>query len=104
MKYFPRNEPTHLSFSLSFDLSEDQPDVSLRIELDYTPARPAPFCDDPSSSLFSDPGDPAEIDGLEIYREDTNESLFSKDARIPPSLLDRIYDKAEEEYQKERRF
>lgn len=105
MKYFPRNQSIHLSFSLSFDLSEDQPDTPLRIELDYTPPRPPPPCSNPSSPLYSDPGDPAEIEDLRVFQEETNEELYTFGTHlIPSSLLDRIYDKAYEEYLKEGRF
>lgn len=33
------------------------------IELDVTPPRPAPFCQNHDSPAFSDPGDPGEVDG-----------------------------------------
>ena len=35
----------------------------LEIEYQISPGRPAPVCSNPSSPLFSDSGDPAEIDG-----------------------------------------
>ena len=39
-------------------------EVELELELDYTPLRPAPACQDPDSPRFSDSGDAEEFEIL----------------------------------------
>ena len=41
--------------------------LDIEIDVDYTPARAAPYCTNPDSPAFSDPGDPGECELLAIY-------------------------------------
>ncbi len=40
----------------------DAEDIRVAIEADYSPERPAPFCQNPSDPRYSDSGDPEEIE------------------------------------------
>lgn len=41
--------------------------LELEVECVFTPGRPAPPCQDPSSPTFSDCGDSEEIDDMHVY-------------------------------------
>lgn len=41
------------------------PNCGEEIECEYSPGRPAPFCQNHDSPAFSDPGDPEELDIVE---------------------------------------
>jgi hypothetical protein len=41
--------------------------VDVEVECVFTPGRPAPACQNPSSPAFSDCGDPEEIDDLHVF-------------------------------------
>lgn len=37
-----------------------------KVQADYTPERPAPFCNNHDSPAFSDPGDPMDLEIIEV--------------------------------------
>ena len=41
------------------------PECGQLVDVDFTPERPAPFCQNHDSPSFSDPGDPVEVDAPE---------------------------------------
>jgi len=41
----------------------------------YTPPRPAPHCSDPDHPSYSDPGDPEDLDVLELHCADCGSKL-----------------------------
>ena len=70
--------------------------IDCTISADYTPDRPAPFCQDHDNPHFSDTGDPAILDnicielaGVDIY------DYLSED--ILDIIRDRIIEEAENE-------
>lgn len=54
--------------------------------IDYTPARPAPSCSNPSDPAYSDSGDPEEIDFV-LYLEDSAGNI-----QVVPDSLSILYE------------
>ena len=66
-----------MKFKKTFNL-----DLELIVDvIDYTPARPAPACSNPSDPAYADPGDPAEIEFV-LYLQDEDGKMHI----IPDSL------------------
>ena len=42
------------------------PSCSATVDVQYEPGRPAPYCQNPSSPAYSDPGDPGDLDMPEV--------------------------------------
>jgi hypothetical protein len=55
----------------SYDFGEDLGELKVQVVAKFTPGRPAPPCSNPNSPLFSDSGDPAEIEIEEVTLVET---------------------------------
>ena len=89
------------------DIKYELPGGITRIEIrGFNPGRPAPVCSNPDSPLFSDMGDDADIDEIEIFcniagiefnLEEINPDLFYQ---VYDKILDRIFDICFDEFDK----
>jgi 5,10-methenyltetrahydromethanopterin hydrogenase len=62
-------------------------ELETEFEVDYSPERPAPHCQDHSSPRYSDPGDPEEVEITEAYFR-----IGDKLVKIPAELMGYICD------------
>ncbi len=77
----------------------------LVVEVAYSPGRPAPYCSNPDSPRFSDPGDPPslEIKNISIdgcYDQDGNDvvpEISAADIELENDELDDLFERVPEE-------
>lgn len=67
-------------------------EMSIEAEVDYSPARPAPACQDHDSPRFSDPGDDEMLEYGEMHFVFTRDGVKSR-VKIPDALIEHVIDK-----------
>jgi hypothetical protein len=86
--------------SMNFEFKTDV-NVDIKVCVNgFTAGRPAPICSNPSNYQYSDPGDPAEFDNVELF-------FIVDDKEIPcprelydmivDQILDKIFDEGQEQ-------
>ena len=96
-------------FRAKMSLNNDDHMTNLLIEVDgFTPSRPAPVCNNPSSPLFSDCGDDPDFEEYRVYAilNDDGEETFTELSddmlsEIEEDIIERIFEFGDEEYYKD---
>ena len=70
-------------------------DIYCEVSADYTPERPAPFCQDHDNPKFSDDGDRAIIESvcIELYGVDITDTIEKYEPKLYDRIVDLLYDK-----------